>query len=164
MSEGHLKCAHTIRFFRTNKESSIWRQNDHVKFVGAFHLSRRVSDEKRACSISIRFFKIKDPFDGRSFLMCSDDPFFGTNKNRILKNGSCEQAFSYFAPLQSSLFFGNCSLELVREIPRSFERASPSNFRTQGSFIHINSGKIFERDFLSSDRVAKSATQKPWVF
>ena len=38
------------------------------------------------------FFKIKDPFDGRSFLMCSHDPFFGTNKNRFLKNGSCERA------------------------------------------------------------------------
>ena len=75
-----------------NKESSIWRQNDHAKIVGAFHLSRRVSDENRACSISIRFFKIKDPFDGRSFLMCSHDPFFGTNTNRILKNGSCERA------------------------------------------------------------------------
>ena len=37
------------------------------KFVGTFHLSRRVSDENRACSISIRFFKIKDPFDGRLF-------------------------------------------------------------------------------------------------
>ena len=51
-------------------------------------------------------------------------------------------------------------LNLVCEIPRSFDRASPSNFRTQGSFIHINSGKIFERDLLSSDSVAKSATQK----
>ena len=79
-------------FFRTNKESSIWRQSDHAKFVGAFDLSRRVSDENRACSISICFFKITDPCDGRSFLMCSHDPFFGTNKNRILKNGSCEQA------------------------------------------------------------------------
>ena len=39
------------------------------------------------------FFKITDPFYGRSFLMCSHDPFFGTNKNRILKNGSCERAF-----------------------------------------------------------------------
>ena len=38
------------------------------------------------------FFKITDPFDGRSFLMCSYDSFFGTNKNRNLKNGSCEQA------------------------------------------------------------------------
>ena len=43
-------------FSRTNEESSIWRQNDHAKFVGAFHLSRRVSDENRACSISVRFF------------------------------------------------------------------------------------------------------------
>ena len=48
---------------------------------------------------------------------------------------------------------------LVFEIPRSFERSSPSNFRTQGSFIHINSGKIFERHVLSSDSVAKSAKQ-----
>ena len=54
-------CSHDP-FFRTNKESSIWRQNNHAKFVGAFHLSRRVSDENRACSISIRFFKITDPF------------------------------------------------------------------------------------------------------
>ena len=40
------------------------------------------------------FFKITDPFDGKSFLMCSHDPFFGTNKDRILKNGSCERAFT----------------------------------------------------------------------
>ena len=48
--------------FITNKESSIWRQNDHrdIKFVGAFRLSRRVSDENRAYSVSIRFFKITD--------------------------------------------------------------------------------------------------------
>ena len=88
-----VMCSHDP-FFSTNKESSIWRQNDHAKFVGAFHLSRRVSDENRACSIPSVFFKITDPFDGRSFLMCSHDPFIGTNKNRILENGSCEQAFS----------------------------------------------------------------------
>ena len=56
------------------------------------------------------------------------------------------------------------STKIVCEIPRRFERTSPSNFRTQGSLIHINSRKIFERDLLSSDSVAKSATQKPWVF
>ena len=56
------------------------------------------------------------------------------------------------------------AFNLVCDIPRSFERSSPSDFRTQGSFIHINSRKIFERDLLSSDSVAKSATQKPWVF
>ena len=55
--------------------------------------SRRVSDENTACSIYIRFFKITDQSDGRSFLMCSHDPFFWTNKNRIIKNGSCERAF-----------------------------------------------------------------------
>ena len=53
---------------------------------------------------------------------------------------------------------------LVCEIPRFFEHASPSDFRTQGSFItvfFIFSRKIFERN-LSPDSVAKSATQKPW--
>ena len=39
------------------------------------------------------FFKITDPFDGRSFLICSHSQFFGTNKNWILKNGSFEWAF-----------------------------------------------------------------------
>ena len=77
-------CSHDP-FFRTNKESSIWRQNDHAKFVGAFHISRRVSDENRACSISISFFKITHPCDGRSFLMCSHDPFIETNKIGSLK-------------------------------------------------------------------------------
>ena len=55
-------------------------------------------------------------------------------------------------------------IRLVCEIPRSFERSIPSHFRTQGSFIHINSGKIFERDLVSSDSVAKSATQKTLGF
>ena len=31
-------------------------------------------------------------------------------------------------------------------MPRSFERSSPSNFQTQGSFIQINSEKIFKCD------------------
>ena len=95
-------CSHDP-FSRTNKEFSIWLQNDHAKFVGAFHISRRMSDENRACSISIRFFKIKDLFDGRSSLMCSHDPFFGTNKNQILKNGSCEQALTVYHSLQEIL-------------------------------------------------------------
>ena len=77
-------CSHDP-FFRTNKESSIWRQNDLAKFVGAFHLSRRVSDENRACSISIRFFRVTDPSDGMSFLMCSRNPFFEPKKIGSLK-------------------------------------------------------------------------------
>ena len=73
------------QFFRIDKGSSIWRQNDHAKFVVAFHLSRRVSDVNRACSISIPFFKITDPFDGRSFSMSSHDPFSEPTKVGSLK-------------------------------------------------------------------------------
>ena len=94
-----VACLHDP-IFRTNKESSIWLQNEtiagqkyHAIFVGAFHLSRRVSDEKRACSISIRFFKSTDQCVGRSFSMCSYDSIIGTNKSRILKNESCKRAF-----------------------------------------------------------------------
>ena len=105
-------CSHDP-FFRTNKEPSIWRQNDQAKFVGAFHLSRRASDENRACSFSIRFFKIKDPFDGRSFLMCSRDPFFGTNKNRILKNGSCERALNWLSHIRTPTIVPPFSLLLI---------------------------------------------------
>ena len=67
----------------------------HAKFVGAFHLSRRVSDENRACLVLFPsiFFKLTDPCVGRSFSMCSHDPIFGANKNRILKNESCQRAF-----------------------------------------------------------------------
>ena len=95
MSEGHLQCVHTIRFSELTKNlqfgAKAIMQNLSVPFI----FQGAVSDENRACSISIRLFKIKDPFDGRSFLMCSHDPFFGTNKNRILKNGSCERALRW---------------------------------------------------------------------
>ena len=37
------------------------------------------------------FFKITNPCIRSSFSMCSHDPIFGTNKNRILKNRSCER-------------------------------------------------------------------------
>ena len=49
------------------------------------------------------FLKITDPFNGRSFLMCSHDPFFGTNKSRILKNGSCERTLKITLYLHSML-------------------------------------------------------------
>ena len=38
------------------------------------------------------FFKLMDLCAGTSFSMCSHDPIFGTNKNRIFRNGSCERA------------------------------------------------------------------------
>ena len=47
------------QIFRTNKESSIWRQNDHMDIMQNLSalFSRKISDENRACSVSIRFFQ-----------------------------------------------------------------------------------------------------------
>ena len=93
MSEGHLWCVHTIRFSDITKNlqfgAKTIMQNLSMPFI--FQGECRMKIE-HVLFLSV-FFKIKDPFDGRLFLMCSHDPFFGTNKNRILKNGSCEQAF-----------------------------------------------------------------------
>ena len=36
-------------------------------------------------------FKMTDHFVGRSILLCSNDPIFGTNKNRILEFRSYER-------------------------------------------------------------------------
>ena len=53
-------CSHDP-IFRTEIESSIWRQNDHrdimQNLLAPFIFYKRVSDENRACSISIRFFQ-----------------------------------------------------------------------------------------------------------
>ena len=89
-----VACSHDP-IFRTDKESSIWRQNHHrdiMQNLSAPFIVQEQSDENRACSISIRLFKLTDPCVGRSFSLCSHDPIFGTNKIRILKNGSCELA------------------------------------------------------------------------
>ena len=83
--------------FRTDKESSIWRQNEHSDIMQNLSVPFIFQDE---CQMKIEhilfpfvFFKITDPCVGRSFSMCLHDPIFGTNKNRILINGSCERAF-----------------------------------------------------------------------
>ena len=105
-----------------------------------------VSQQLKLCKIfifGIAYFTLT------LFAQCFSDEVGHARKLRLLVVQSPSETF--------------CSI-LVCKIPRSFERASPSKFRTQGSFIHINSGKTFERDLLSSDSVAKSATQKPWVF
>ena len=85
-----------------NKESEIWLQNDHTKFVSAFHLSSRVSGEDRAGSISIRFFEITDPFDGRSFLMCSHDTFSEPIKMGSLKPDRVN-AFTHFQNISQKI-------------------------------------------------------------
>ena len=65
ISESHLWCVHMHDpFFRTNKESSIWHQNYlSVSFI--FQGDCRMKIE-HVLFASV-FFKITDPFDGRSF-------------------------------------------------------------------------------------------------
>ena len=88
-------CSHDP-IFRTNKESLIWRQNDHraiMQNLSAPFIFQEVYRMKieHVLFLSI-VFKIRDPCVGRSFSVCSHYPIFGTNKNRILKIGSCERA------------------------------------------------------------------------
>ena len=89
-------CSHDP-IFRTNKISSIWRQNDHMdimRYLSApFIFQEECRMNKEHVLFPSVFFKITDPCVGRSFSMCSHDPIFGTNKNRIVKNGFCERAF-----------------------------------------------------------------------
>ena len=72
--------------FRTNKESSIWGQN-YQRDIMQYLSGPFVFQEE--CQIKIEFhqffFKIMDPWIGWSFSMCSNDPIFETNKNRIHK-------------------------------------------------------------------------------
>ena len=64
---------------------------DTMQNLSCFHLSRRVPDENRACSVSIVFsYEVTDPYVGRAFLLCSRDPTMGTNKNRVLEIQTCE--------------------------------------------------------------------------
>ena len=105
-----VECSHNPIFGTNKGRQNICSQGYHAKLVGAFHLSRRVLDETRACSISICFFfKITDPCVGRSFSMCSHDPIFGTNKHRILKNESCERTFKMSSVLYHVPWFQTLS-------------------------------------------------------
>ena len=95
MSEGHLYCVHTIRFSELTKNLQFgtktitgYQANSSAPFIF-----------QEECQIKIEhvlfpsaFYKITDLCVGRSFSMWSHDPMFETNKNWILKNGSCEQA------------------------------------------------------------------------
>ena len=81
-------CSHDP-IFSTNKESSIWRQNDHrdiMQNLSAPFIFQKEGRKKieHVLSPSI-FFKITVPCLGRSFSMCSHGPIFGTNKIASLK-------------------------------------------------------------------------------
>ena len=76
--------------FKTKKESSIWRPNDHSYITQ--NLSAPFIFEEE-CQMKIEhvlfpsvFFKITDPCVGRSFSVSAYDLIFGINKIQILKN------------------------------------------------------------------------------
>ena len=82
-------CSHDPTFITYN-EHSIWRQNDHMDIMQNLSAPFIFQEECRmkiehALFTSV-FVKITDPCVERSYLMCSHDLIFGTNKNRILKN------------------------------------------------------------------------------
>ena len=84
-------CSHDP-IFRTDKESSIWRQNDHrgiMQNLSAPFIFQKECGMKIEHVIFHPFLKLTDPCVRRPFSMCSHDPIFGTNKNRVLKNGQC---------------------------------------------------------------------------
>ena len=57
MSEGHLQCVHSVIRFSERTKNLQFGSKMITQNLSAFHLSRRVSNENRACSISIRFFQ-----------------------------------------------------------------------------------------------------------
>ena len=72
----------------SHRESSILQEKDHREIMQ--NLSMPLFFQKE-CQIKIEhvpspsaFFKITDPFVGRSYLLCSQDWISGTNKNRIV--------------------------------------------------------------------------------
>ena len=81
-------CSHDP-IFRTNKESLGY----HAKFVGAFHLSRRVSGGKEHVLFH-PFFQNYGSVCRKVIFNVFTRSDFRNQKNRILKNGSCERVFS----------------------------------------------------------------------
>ena len=81
---------------RTERESSIWCQNDHRDIMQNLSAPFIFQEECRMKIEHFLFpsvsFKLTDSCVRRSFLRYSQDLIFETNKNRILENRSCEQA------------------------------------------------------------------------
>ena len=82
--------------FRSNRKFSVWSKT--ITGISC-KICQRLSSFKKSIGWKYSifyfhpFFKITDPCVGRSFSMCWHNLTFGTNKNQILTNGSCERAF-----------------------------------------------------------------------
>ena len=86
-------CSHDP-IFRTDKESSIWRQNDLRDIMQNLSAPFIFQEE---CRMKIEHALVPSVFPNLRirvseghFQCVLHDPIFGTNKNRILKNESCE--------------------------------------------------------------------------
>ena len=111
-SVSFVLCSHDP-IFRTNKESSIWRQT--ITGISC-KIRRRLLSFKNSVGwkYSMFYFPFFPKYGSvcpKVISMCSRDPIFGTNKNRILKKGSCERAFkpnfhSHLSPVANAVFFG----------------------------------------------------------
>ena len=87
-------CSHNP-IFRTDKGSSIWRQNDHRDIMQNLSIPFIFQEECRMKTEHVLFpsvfSNLRIGVSECHFFLCSYDPIFGTNKNWILKNGYCER-------------------------------------------------------------------------
>ena len=75
---------HTTRFSELTKNLQFGTKTIMQNLSAPFIFQGECRMKIEHVLFSSVFFKITDPCDGRSFLMCLHDPFFDTNKNRIL--------------------------------------------------------------------------------
>ena len=68
MSEGHLLCAHTIRFSELTKNLQFGAKTIVQNLSVPFILQGECRMKIEHVLLPSVFFKIKDPFDGRAFL------------------------------------------------------------------------------------------------
>ena len=77
---------------------TVWLQGSI--FVVVFHLSRGMSNEKEHVLFPSIFFRNMDLFVEKSFLLCSQDPIFRINKNRILTGTISRPSCSIILPVK----------------------------------------------------------------
>ena len=92
-----IVCSHHRFSELTKNLRSIWRQNDHAKFVGAFHLPKRMSDENRAYSISMVHFANSETEEAGTIKLCTVISHYITSIIKQLRflNSHCPIVCSY---------------------------------------------------------------------
>ena len=118
ISRFHFCGENVRRLFVLCSHDPIFRTGKNLKFctkritgiackICLRYLSRRVWDENRACSISIRFFKLTDPCVRMLFSMCSHDPIFEPSKIGSLKTDRVIRVSEYHFQCVHTIRFWN---------------------------------------------------------